>query len=218
MERVDLSVHVREETGKGPSRRLRQKDMIPAVFYGSAMEALTLAVNKADFRKVVQGSGENVIINLTVLEKQDLGPQVAMVRDMQLDPVRQEVVHVDFQKIDLKEKVEVAVPIELIGKAVGVKSGGILQQIERELEIRCMPLEIPDRIEVDVSNLEIGDSVHVKDISVAKEIEILSPEEKTVVTVLSPKVEEEKVEAEAVEGAAGPGAEQEGTKKESEAG
>ena len=100
---------------------------------------------------------------------------------------------------------EVAVPIDLIGKAEGVKSGGILQQIERELEIRCLPLQIPNRIEVDVSNLEIGESIHVQDISLAKEIEVLSSPDKTIVTILSPKVEGEKVEEEAFEEEAPPG-------------
>jgi len=219
MERVDLAVHVREETGKGPSRRFRQKGLIPAVFYGSEMETVSLAVDKADFRKAVQGKGgENVLINLTLLEKKELGPQVVMVRDLQTDPVRQEVLHVDFQKIDLKEKVEVAVPIELVGKAEGVKAGGILQQIERELEVRCMPLEIPDRIEVDVSNLEIGDSIHVRDISVAEGNEVLSSGEKAIVTILSPIAEEveEEVEEEALEGEEPPAEEEATTEKPEE--
>jgi len=203
MERVDLAVHVREETGKGPARRFRQKGLIPAVFYGSDMETVALAVDKTDFRKTVQGKGgENVLINLTLLGKKELGPQVAMVCDMQMEPIRQEVLHVDFKKIDLKVKVEVAIPIELVGKAEGVKSGGILQQIERELEVRCMPLEIPDRIEVDVSILEIGDSIHIKDIAVPEGTEVLSSGEKAMVTVLSPIAEEvpEEVEEEAIEG------------------
>jgi len=220
MERVDLAVHVREETGKGPSRRFRQKGQIPAVFYGFEMETVSLAVDRVDFRKAVQGKGgENVLINLTLLEKKELGPQVAMVCDMQMDPIRQEVLHVDFKKIDLKEKVEVAIPIELVGKAEGVNSGGILQQIERELEIRCMPLEIPDRIEVDVSNLEIGESIHIRDISVAEGNEVLSSGEKAIVTVLSPIAEEveEEVEEEAVEGEEPP-TEEEATTEEPESG
>lgn len=214
MERIDLAVHVREEAGKGPSRRFRREGLIPAVFYGPGMETVSLAVDKANFRKALQGKGENVLINLTLLEKNELGPQVAMVRAMQVDPVRREILHVDFQKIDLKEKVEVAVPIELVGKPEGMKSGGILQQIERELEIRCMPLEIPDRIEVDVSNLDIGDTIHVRDIAVAEGNEVLSSGEKIIATILSPAAEaEEKIKEEALEGEARPAGEEGATGK-----
>ena len=206
MERIDLEVHVREDAGKGPCRRYRQKGLIPAVFYGSQMETVSLTVDSLEFRKTLKGKGgENVLLNLTLADKKELGTQVAMIRDIQWDPVKQEAIHVDFQKIDLQEEVEVAVPIDLIGKAEGVKSGGILQQIERELEIRCLPLQIPNRIEVDVSNLEIGESIHVQDISLAKEIEVLSSPDKTIVTILSPKVEGEKVEEEAFEEEAPPG-------------
>lgn len=203
MERIDLRASIREETGKGPSRRYRKKGLIPAVFYGPRIESVPLSVDQLELKKIFKGKGgENVLINLTLAEKPELAPQVAMIRDIQVDPAKQEIIHIDFQKIDLEKRVEISVPIQLLGKAEGVKAGGILQQIERELEIRCMPLEIPEQIEIDVSNLGVGESVHVRDVSVAEEIEILSSAEKTIVTILTPKVEAEKVEEVPVEEAA----------------
>jgi len=200
MERIDLKVQLREQTGKGPAHRCRQQGLIPGVFYGPKIDSVPVAITETEFKKALKGKmGENVIINLTVEGKESLGPQVAMVRDFQIDVIKRDVIHIDFQKIDLGKKVVVAVPIELIGKAEGVKLGGILQQVERELEIRCMPLAIPERFEVDVSNLLIGESIHVRDIAVPEGMEILSSGEQTVVTVLSPKLEVEKAVEEIVE-------------------
>ena len=217
MERIDLRVQLREGTGKGPAHRCRQKGLIPGIFYGPKIESMPLVITQTEFKKALKGKvGENVILNLTIEGKEELGPQVAMIRDFQVDTIKRDVIHLDLQKIDLERKIIVAVPIELTGKAEGVKLGGILQQVERELEIRCMPLNIPDRIEVDVSSLMMGESIHVRDIVVPAGIETLSSEEKTVVTVLSPKIEVEKVIEEAVEEGA-PAAEKEEKAQESEA-
>ncbi|MFH0811562.1 MAG: 50S ribosomal protein L25/general stress protein Ctc [Pseudomonadota bacterium] len=200
MESIVLCATVRQETGKGPSRRFRQKGLIPAIFYGPKATPLLLAVNSLEFKKTIKGKGgENVIVNLSLEGKGEGGKKFAMIREMQTDPLTREIIHVDFYEIDLKEKVEVAVSIELVGKAEGVKLGGVLQQIERELEIRCMPLKIPDRIEVDVSNLGIGDSIHVRDVSVGEGIEVLSSGEKTIVTLLIPTEEAERPEEEKTE-------------------
>jgi len=214
MEKIDLKANLRKETGKGPSRRYRKKGLIPAVFYGPEIGSIPLVVNQTEFKKAIKGKwGENVLVNLTLEEKQESEPQIALIRDIQIDPVKQKIIHIDFQKIALEKKIEISVPIELFGKAEGVKAGGVLQQIERELEIKCMPLQIPERIEVDVTNLGIGESIHVKDISLGKDVEILSSGEKTIVTILSPKVEEEKAEEEAVEEAAPSSEQQEKTKE-----
>jgi large subunit ribosomal protein L25 len=200
MERIDLKVQLREETGKGPAHRCRQKGLIPGVFYGPKVDSIPLTITQTEFKKALKGKvGENIIINLTVEGKEDIGPQVAMIRDFQVDLIKRDVIHIDLQQIDLEKKITVAVPIELIGKAEGVKLGGILQQVERELEIRCMPLAIPERFEVDVSSLLMGESIHVREIAVPEGIEVLSSGEQTVVTVLSPKLEVEKVVEEVVE-------------------
>jgi large subunit ribosomal protein L25 len=191
MERIDLTANLRQETGKGPSHRYRQQGLVPAVFYGRATDTLPLTVDLAEIKRVIRGhhGGENLLFNLRVEGKADLDPQVAMMRDVQIDPITREIIHIDFHKINLTEKVEVAVPIELVGKAEGVKLGGILQQIERELHVRCLPMQIPNSIDVDVTSLKIGDSLHVRDLSLAEGIEILTIGDHTLVTVVGARAE-----------------------------
>lgn len=213
MERIDLIAHLRQETGKGPSHRYRQQGLVPAVFYGKATDTVPLTVDLAEIKRLIKGhhGGENLLVNLRVPERQEADSQVAMMRDIQVNPLTREIIHIDFQRINLTEKVEVAVPIELVGKAEGVKLGGILQQIERELHIRCLPMQIPDSIDVDVTSLAIGDSLHVRDLVLAEGIEILTANDHTVVTVVGARAE---VEAAPAEEAAA--AEEEKTAKESE--
>jgi len=218
MESIDLKVQVRGETGKGPSRRYRQKGLIPAVFYGPTIDPVPLTIDFLEFKKAVKGrEGENILINLTLEGENESVPKAAMIRDTQIEPVKQEIIHVDFQEINLQKRIEVSVPIILVGKAEGIKEGGILQQLVRELEIRCFPFEMPDHMEIDVSHLGIGESVHIRDISVEEGVKILSSLDKTIATVLSPKVEAEKVEEEAVEEVT-PSAEEEEKKTPPEAG
>ena len=201
METIDIKATIREETGKGIARRLRNAGLIPAVYYGPKAKTQSLSIDAFEFKKTIKGkAGENVIVSLNLAGKEETTKKFAMIREIQLDPLQTEILHVDFYEIDLQEKVEVFVSIELTGKAEGVKLGGILQLIERELEIRCMPLQIPERIEVDVSHLGIGDSIHVRDISVAEGIELLTPGDHTIVTLVSPTVEVAKVEEEVLEG------------------
>lgn len=210
MERIDLKVKTREETGKGPARRFRQRGRIPAVVYGAKAEPVLLTIDASQFKLVIKGkAGENVIVNLALEQKDEIKTKTAMIQEVQKDPIKGEIVHVDFHEIDLKKKTEVYIPITLVGKAEGVKNGGILQQIERDLQILCMPLQIPDRIEVDVSDLNIGDSIHVRNVSVEEGVTVLSSGDKTIVTIASPVEEEvEKEEEEIVEEGA-PAAEEE---------
>ncbi len=201
MERIDLKVQVRKSTGKGGARKLRREGFIPGVVYGAGMDSVALAIDGVAFRSSIRGeTSGNAIINLSLGGSGQEETKVVMIRDMQIEPVSHTILHVDFHEIDLQEAVEVSVPLELVGKPEGVKEGGILQQIERELEIRCMPLNIPEKIEVDVSNLAIGDSLHVSDITAAGEFEVLSAGDKTIAAVAAPAAEEEEVAEEAVEG------------------
>ena len=200
------------------ARKLRAQGFIPGVVYGQKTDTVSLSVDTLEFRKSVKGAaGGNAIINLALEGSEQAGTKVVMIQDMQLEPVTHNVVHVDFQEINLKEEVEVAVPIELVGKAVGIAEGGILQQIERELEIRCLPLSIPDKIEVDISALDIGDSIHVSDIADSGDFEILSAADKTVAAVAAPAAEEEEVvEEEELEGEEAEAAAAEGEEKAEE--
>jgi large subunit ribosomal protein L25 len=200
MESIEIKATTREERGKGAARRLRRAGLIPAIYYGPKTGTLALSIDSFEFRKTIKGkAGENAIVNLNLAEKEEKTKKFAMIREVQVDALANQILHVDFYEIDLKEKVEVSVPIELTGKAEGVKLGGVLQQIERELQIRCMPLQIPDKIEVDVSRLGIGESLHVRDIEVAEGIEVLTSGDHTLLTVASPMVEPEKVVEEALE-------------------
>jgi len=196
MERIELTATVRNATGKGVARKLRREGLIPGIVYGQKTEPVSLAIGVSEFKRSVKAEGGgNAIINLSLKDSDQQG-KVVMIRDMQLAPLTQDILHIDFQEINLKEEVEISVPLELVGKPAGVKDGGILQQIEREIELRCLPLAIPEKIEVDVSNLAIGDSMHVSDISVGEGFEILSAGDKAIAIVTSPVEEVEEGEAE----------------------
>jgi large subunit ribosomal protein L25 len=200
MERIELEVQVREASGKGVARQLRRTGFIPGVVYGAKTDSIPLSINATKFKQSIKGeASSNAIINLLLEGSGQKEPKVVMIREMQVAPVSRDILHIDFQVIKLEEEVEVSVPVELVGKAEGTKEGGILQQVERELEIRCLPLSIPEKIEVDISSLGIGDSIHVSDISAGEGFEILSAGEKTIATVASPLAEEEEVAEEEVE-------------------
>lgn len=187
MEKVSLEAEIREKTGKGSSGRLRRTGYIPAILYGEKEKSQPLIVNIKDLEKALSTeAGENVIISLKVGDK----TRTVIVKDLQTDPVRGDFLHVDLCQISLKERLKAAVPIEVRGEAPGVKEGGILQHRLREIEVECLPTEIPESIPVDVSGLSIGDSLHVKDLRVIGDIKILAGGEESVVSVVPPTIEE----------------------------
>ena len=187
MEKISLEAKAREKTGKGSSGRLRKTGYIPAIFYGGGEKPQSLIVNTKDLeRALATDAGDNVIISLKVAD----GTKTVIVKDLQTDPVRGDFLHVDFCQISLQEKLKAAVPILVRGEAPGVKEGGILQHRLREIEIECLPTEIPESIPIDVSGLGIGDSLHVKDLGVKGDIKILVGGEETIVSIVPPTVEE----------------------------
>ncbi len=187
MEKVSLEAEIREKTGKGSSGRLRRRGYIPAILYGGKEKAQSLIVNTKDLERALSSeAGENVIISLKVGDK----TRTVIVKDLQTDPVREDLLHVDLCQISLRERLKASVPIEVRGEAPGVKEGGILQHRLREIEVECLPTEIPESISVDVSELGIGDSLHVKDLRVIGDIEILADGEESVVSIVPPTVEE----------------------------
>jgi large subunit ribosomal protein L25 len=204
MERPVLSAEIREGVGKGKARKLRAKGLIPAVFYSPKSQSIPLVINSKDFVKTLQTeAGENVLIDLNIQKGDQADRKVVMVKEIQIDPLQGTTLHTDFYEVAMDEIVTVEVPIHLVGKPEGMKIGGILEQIRRVIQIQCLPGNIPKSIEVDVSSLKIGDSIHVQDIQVEK-AKILSDTNFTIATVVPPVVEEKKVEeevvAEAVEG------------------
>ena len=204
MERPVLSAEVREGVGKERARKLRAKGLIPAIFYSPRSQSIPLVIDSKEFVKTLQTeAGENVLIDLNIRKGDQAERRVVMVKEIQIDPLQGTTLHTDFYEVAMDEMVTVEVPIHLVGKPEGIKVGGILEQIRREIQIQCLPGNIPKRIDVDVSSLKIGDSIHVQDIQV-EEAKILFDTNFTIATVVPPVVEEKKVVeevvAEAVEG------------------
>lgn len=198
-----LEVQVREQTGKGAARKLRAAGMIPAVLYGSGRPSYPITLNPLQLHKVLHESemGMNTLIDLKVTGHAELDGKTVLVRELQRDPVKGRFVHADLYEVDLQEKIEVSVPIHVTGKSAGVELGGVLDQVLRELEVKCLPRAIPDEFVVDVTPLEMGDSLHVSDIALPEGVELISDAELSVVSVVAPAKEEEpEVEAEAAEG------------------
>ena len=209
-EQIALEALVRTTHGKQHNRRLRREDFIPAVVYRRGKETVSLKVARKELARVLKTRGENVLIALTVKEgakaqKQSPKERVVIVKELQHDPIRGEVLHVDFHEISLTEKLKVNVPVKAKGEAIGVKQdGGILEHALWEVEAECLPTEIPDHIEVDVSALKIGDAIHIKELSVPKGVQILQDPELTVLVVKPPVAEVAPAEAVAGEEVAEP--------------
>jgi len=189
---IPLTGTRRESIGKGAARKARAAGLIPGVLYGRGETPVALNVSAREFDLAVHRKGGNPIIGLAL----GGGEYTALIRDVQYDPVTRDIIHLDFQHISLTETIEVEVPIRLVGIPVGVKDGGgILEPIARELKVRCLPTVIPPAVDVDVSALNIGDSVHVRAISVP-EVTILTDPDVTVATVVPPTVHVEEKPAE----------------------
>ena len=197
---IALSGKRRERLGKGGARKARQGGEIPGVLYGHGETPIPVSVGARDFQLAMRTHrGGNPVVNLAVAG----GEYTALVRDVQYDPMTHDILHLDFQHISLTETIEVKVAVHLVGLPIGVKDGGgILETITRAVEVRCLPTAIPAALEVDVSALNIGESVHVRDLK-AEGVEILTDLGTTVATVVAPTVIEEKApeEAAAVAGA-----------------
>jgi len=203
LERIELQATVRKTVGNGPARSLRRSGQIPAVLYGPKIETVLLSVNIKDLEQVFkQGNVFQVILNLVIQNGKKI-TKPAMIRELQTHPVSGNFIHIDFYEIDMKRQIKAMVPVVIKGQSVGVEVGGMLNIVRRELELLCLPGDIPEAIEIDITDLDIGDSIHIDDIPLGENIEISADVNFTVVTVLSPKVEEEVVEEEEAELEAG---------------
>jgi large subunit ribosomal protein L25 len=209
LELIELKANIRATVGNGPARRLRQAGQIPAVLYGPKTESVLLTVNKSDFDLALKkGRSGQIILNLVVQDNGETYTRPAMIKELQLHPLSRNYLHIDFYEIDLDRKITLGIPIVTVGSSVGVERGGVLQIIRRELEVECLPFEVPESIEIDITDLDMGDSIHVRDISMDGDVELLGESNLTVITVLSPKLEEEAEEEEELE--------EEGAEKEDE--
>jgi large subunit ribosomal protein L25 len=193
--------------GNGPARRMRRQGMVPAVLYGPQRESVMLSVDVLDLEKVVQkGNIRRTIFSLN-LKSGGGETRSAVIKELQTHPVSGQYLHVDFYEIDMNRKLRVKVPVLIRGKAKGEEFGGMLQIIEREIEVSCLPREIPDALEVEVSDLGIGGTLHVMDIQLPAGVELPPGDNYTVLTVVSPKAEAAPAAAAAEEGAEAEGAE-----------
>lgn len=189
-ETVTLTAERRQETGTGAARKIRQADKIPAVIYGRGREPEALMVPRIEAEKVVKESGGgSTLIELSV----DGKPIRTLIREIQRHPTRKNVTHLDFLEVHAGEKIKLAVPLLLVGSPDGVRNaGGVLEQFLREIEVEVLPRNIPERIELDVTELRVGRSLHVSDLSI-ENAEVLVEADTTVCTVVPPRVEEEPV-------------------------
>lgn len=209
MATVSLSANSRDSKGKGAARTLRSQGQIPAVIYGHGRDPQSLALNARDLDKLLSHiQAESTVIEVSV------GGHTAktLIREIQRHPIKRQILHVDFQALVAGEKVTVSIPIVLTGIPEGVRlEGGVLDQTLREIEIEVDPSNIPDRIEYDVTNMVIGDSVHISDLKVPEGVEVQDDPETSVAVLAAPRavIEETPVVAEAVEGEAGAVAEPE---------
>jgi large subunit ribosomal protein L25 len=189
LETLEIKADPREKGSKNSARRLRRDGKIPAILYGPKTQAVSLQVDKKDFSTrvaMLEGS------HLVRLKSSDpsLTEKVALVKDMQFHPISGDLIHTDLYEVDLAARITVSVPLRFVGKAAGVVRGGILQPIIREVEVECLPLDIPNSFNVDVSALDIGDSIHVEDIAMPEGVTAMSESNFAVVTVVTPTVEE----------------------------
>jgi large subunit ribosomal protein L25 len=200
MDQPALTARVRHLTGKGAARKLRKKDQIPAVFYGPKTEPVMLAVGYPELERITQhGGGENIILDLEIQSDDGSETRKAMLKELQVDPVMDTYIHADFYEISMDRVITVDVPIRLVNTPVGVSNGGILQHIRREFTISCLPDRLVEVINADVSNLDIGDSIHIRDLELPEGITSLEEDHLTVAVVVAPTVVHEAVEEEAVE-------------------
>jgi large subunit ribosomal protein L25 len=199
MATASLSAKPRTETGKGVNRKLRAAGEVPGVIYGHGREPQPLTVNAREFNRLA----ERIRITSTVIELA-LDGKVAktLIRELQRNPLDRQVLHVDFQELVAGEKVNVSVPLRFTGSAKGVKEGGILEEVMHQLSIRVDPSNIPDHIDVDVTELTIGHGLHVSDVKLPEGVEVLDNPSNSVVTVVAPKAEEEVAPAVTAEGVA----------------
>ncbi len=198
MERFKLEVSLREATGKGAARKLRATGAVPAVFYGHGMETVPLQIDTRPLERAIHG-GANALIDLEGPKQVRKKP--VLIKELQRDPATRKLLHCDLFAVDLKQRLTVDVPIHYVGRARGVvEQGGVQEILMRELQVTCMPLAIPESIEIDVSELAIGESIHVRDASLPEGVVTTADAAAPVVHVVTPRVEEEvKEEEEEVE-------------------
>ena len=197
METLEIQVETRDVTSKRQARRLRRAGKIPGVLYGPRTPPVPVELNKKEFSSRVAGLEGSHLIRLKS-ESTALAAKVALVKEMQYHPITGDVIHTDLYEVDLTAKIQVHVPLHFMGKAAGVVRGGILQPIVREIEVECLPMDIPEFFNVEVSALDIGDAVHIEELQMPEGVSAIYETNFALVTVVPPSVEEAPTPAAAV--------------------
>jgi large subunit ribosomal protein L25 len=199
-ERIKLEAQERESVGTTAAARLRKDGLIPGVIYGRGKKAHAIAVPERELRAALTGPhGRHAILDVTLSGQKT--SHASILKDFQVDPIRGKITHFDLHEIRLDQPIAAAVAIELVGESPGVKAGGVLSALVREANVEALPLEIPDRLELDISGTEIGDALRIADLVAPEGAKLLDDPDTVVVTVAAPRVEvEEEPEEELAEG------------------
>jgi len=205
MARQTLSARIRVDKGKGAARKLRREKQVPAVFYGPGSKPAMLAVNTSDLTGLLkETAGENIILGLNIESGAGVDTRTVMLKELQVHPLKPIFIHADFCEISMDKELTVNIALHLVNTPVGVTKGGILQHVRRELNVSCLPDNLVEYIDVDVSGLEVGDAVHVSDIPLPEGVKVNEEGNLTVAVVSPPTVigeeAKEEVEEEVEEG------------------
>lgn len=195
MEEIRLRAEKRTQGGKNPARRMRRQGFIPAILYGKDVEPISLSVSAKDWRMLQGRIKSNTIIKMEVKANGNTDERPVMVKDVQRAPISDAILHLDFLQVSMERVVQVEVPIHFVGTPAGVVKGGVIEQHLRTIMIESLPGQIPEKIEVDISHLEIGDAIHVNEISLPG-VKLLAPPDVAVVGVTPPEAEEKPAAAE----------------------
>lgn len=202
MEQVQLTAEIRNKTGKECCRKVRAQGDIPAVLYGGNRAPIHITINRKSLEHLLATTGKNVLIDLSFDNSKDIPIQTVILKEKQQHQVKGNIIHADFCRVSLEEKLVINVPIKLTGKPKGVKEGGILEHHLWEVEIECLPTLIPKNVDVNISHLGIDESITIKDLTLKEGLKILNDQEEIIVSIVVPKeevVKEAEAEAEANE-------------------
>ena len=199
-QQIVIKAAVRNEKGKGFVRKLRSKKIIPAVLYGHKVDPVMLAIENSEIVKAFKTGDDSTLIKVLIDNQGKTDEKLVMIRETQRHPVKNNILHLDLFAVNVKEKIHAPVHIRITGESPGVKLGGILRQIVREIEVRALPTEIPQHFEVDISNLEIGDSLQVSDLNTPDNVQLLVDESAPILSIMPPTVIKEDEPEEGEEG------------------
>ncbi|MBI2266835.1 MAG: 50S ribosomal protein L25 [Armatimonadetes bacterium] len=197
MKQITIEAEKRDSCGKGHARQSRRAGYLPGVLYGKGLEPLPLRIESRAFLQALHTeAGSHVLVNLKIQANGGSHDELCIIKEMQKDVFQRHVIHVDFHHISLKEKIRTNVPVHIRGEAPGVKAGGVLEQHYWELEVEALPLDLPEALDVDISSLEIGDHISVKDLAPPEGTAIIEEPDEIVVALHAPQAEKVEVPAE----------------------